>query len=100
MNLGQTIKLCREKRGFTQTKLAELAHISISHLCLLEADKRDPSLTTVESIARALKIPLSVLVFLAAQSSEIKELSSEQIDNLSNSVLGLMDASARQESLF
>lgn len=100
MNLGSTIKLCREKRGYKQGEFANLAGISVSHLCLLENNKRDPSLSTVESIATALRIPLAVLVFLAAEKGEIKDLSENQIEDLSRSVLGLMDGVSRQESLF
>ena len=100
MNLGNTIKVCREKRGYKQGEFADLAGISVSHLCLLEKNKRDPSLSTAESIANALRIPLSVLVFLAAEKGELKELSESQIEELSRSVLGLMDDVSRQESLF
>lgn len=100
MNLGKAIRMCRKKRGYTQAELADLAKISVSHLCLLEKDKRDPSLSAVNSISDALRIPVSVLVFLASQYEEIKELNEKQIDELSRSIMGIMDGANRQESLF
>lgn len=100
MNLGKAIRLCREKRGFTQAKLAYLASISVSHLCLLEKDKRDPSLSAVSAISGALKIPVSVLVLLASQYDEIKELSEYQIEELSRSIMEIIDGAGKQESLF
>ena len=100
MNLGKAIRMCRKKRGFTQAKLADLAKISVSHLCLLEKDKRDPSLSAVNSISGALNIPVSVLVLLGSQHNEIKELSENQIDELSRNIMGIMDGADRQESLF
>ncbi len=100
MNLGNTIKICRQKRGYTQAELAGRAKISVSHLCLLEKNKRDPSLSAVNSISAALKIPISVLVLLASQHIEIKELTEKQIEELSRSIMGIMDDATRQESLF
>ena len=100
MNLGKAIRMCRKKRGLTQTKLADLAKISVPHLCLLEKDKRDPSLSAVNSISDALKIPVSVLMLLASQHEEIKELSENQIEELSRSIMGIMDGAGKQESLF
>ena len=100
MNLGKAIRTCRKKRGFTQGELAELAKISVSHLCLLEKDKRDPSLSAVKAISDALKIPVSVLVLLASQHNDIKELSENQIEELSRNIMGIMDGADRQESLF
>lgn len=100
MNLGQTIKLCRKSQHLTQAQLSEISGISVSHICLMEKDKREPTLSKLEAIAQALNIPLSVLVFLAAQHDEIKELSKTQIEELSNSIIGLMDVAYRQETLF
>ena len=100
MKLGETIKQCRNKRGLTQSRLAELAEISVSHLCLLEKNKREPSISVVEGIAKALQIPLSVLGFLAAQASEIKEMSVTQFEELSHNIMELVEESARQKPLF
>jgi transcriptional regulator with XRE-family HTH domain len=100
MKLGETIKQCRNKRGLTQSRLAELADISVSHLCLLEKNKREPSISVVEGIAKALEIPLSVLVFLAAQASEVKEMSVTQFEQLSRNIMELVEESVRQKPLF
>ncbi len=92
--------MCRMNKGLKQAQLAELAEISVSHLCLLEKDKRDPSLSAVNSISKALEIPVSVLVFLASQYDDIKELNQKQVDDLSRGIMGIMDGANRQESLF
>lgn len=100
MNLGEAIKTCRKLRGMTQSKLAELSDVSVSHLCLIEKNKRDPSIATVESISQALRTPLSVLVFIAAEKEEIPELKQSQLDDLSSGIQELMDGSKKQPSLF
>ena len=100
MNLGEAIKTCRKLRGLTQSKLAELSNLSVSHLCLIEKNKRDPSITAAESISKALNTPLSVLVFIAAEKEEIPELKQNQLDDLSTGILELMNGTRKQQSLF
>ena len=95
MNLGEAIKTCRKLRGLTQSKLAELSGVSVSHLCLIEKNKRDPSIAMVESISKALKIPLSVLIFIAAKKEEVSELKEDQLDSLSTGILELMDGTRK-----
>ena len=100
MNLGRTIKLCRKNSGLTQAQLAVLAGISVPHLCLMEQNKRGATVATLEAIAKALKIPLSILIFLAAQHDEIKELDGSQIEELSSNIMRLINETYRQETLF
>lgn len=100
MNLGNTIKSVRKKRGYKQSELSNRANISVSHLCLIEKNKRDPSLSTIEAISTALNVPVSVLVFLATQKEQVSEIPDGQIEHLARSMLELMDDSTRQKSLF
>lgn len=91
MNLGKTIKQCRSVKKLTLAQLSESSGISASHLCLLEKNKREPSIGAVESIAHALGLPLSVLVFLAVQREEITDLNASYIETLSNNIMELME---------
>jgi len=94
MNIGHAIKLCRQQRGCTQSELAKLAGISISYLSLLERGERsDPGLSTIEKVAAALDIPLSLLFFVAADPSELKGLSHEIVEKLSTAAFDLMKRS-------
>lgn len=94
MNLGRAIRLCRGQRGMNQAEVAERAEISVSYLSLIEHGKRDPNLSTIERIAQALRVPTSVLVFLAADAEELEELGREAIEKLSVSALMLMKSKA------
>ncbi|MDK4536580.1 helix-turn-helix domain-containing protein [Kingella kingae] len=82
MNISKAIKLCRNQKGFTKTKLAENANISVSYLTLLEQGKRDPNLSTLERICQALQVPTTVLMFLAADSDEKARMSTELSEKL------------------
>lgn len=97
MKLGKAIKTCRIQREMKQSQLAIEASISPSYLSLLEQDKRDPNFSIVERVAKALKVPLSVLIFLAAEKEEIVELSPDLAEKLSLIALQLISAPNHEE---
>lgn len=99
MHLGNAIKLLRTRRGLLQSELATKAGISVSYLSLLERGKRDPNFSTVEQIASGLDVPLSVLVFLAADREELEGLSPELQEKLSYTAFRLIDKPNGQTSL-
>ena len=72
MNIGKAIKLCRKQKNWTLAELADKSHLSTSYISLLEQGKRDPNLSKLENIAKSLKIPLSVLLFLGTDKKEIE----------------------------
>ncbi|MBF0135417.1 MAG: helix-turn-helix transcriptional regulator [Magnetococcales bacterium] len=90
MDIGGTIRQCRHVRKMTLVQLANSTGISVSHLCLLEKNKREPSLTSITAIANSLGIPLSVLVFLASEKKEIGDLDAKHIDALTKNIISLM----------
>ena len=90
MDLGGTIKQCRNVKKLTLAQLSKDCGISVSHLSLLENNDREPSFSAVEAIAQALGLPLSVLVFLATQKDEVTELNTAHIETLSNNIINLM----------
>src|SRR5258706_11930144 len=98
MNIGKAIKLCRTQKNMSQAQLAELADISVSYLSLLERNKRDPNLSTVEKISEALEVPISILLFLAADRDEITEISPELAEKLSLTALKLIGESGHGSS--
>lgn len=59
--LGEKIRYIRKERGFTQEKLAEISNIDFTTLNKIENGKRSASLSTIEKIARALKIAVNEL---------------------------------------
>lgn len=77
MNIGNAIQMVRVKRKLSQVDLAKLAGISVSYLSLLERSKRDPALSTVESIAKALQMPIELLFFLGAEGGELGAMDKE-----------------------
>ncbi len=60
--LSVRLKALRIKRGMTQEALAKKAGISRGYLLRLEAGRQDPSLSTLTSLAKALKVKVGELL--------------------------------------
>ncbi len=56
------LKALREKRGWTQAIFAEKAGYSREYIARLETGKHDPSLSTLEKLAKALRVKVGKLV--------------------------------------
>jgi transcriptional regulator with XRE-family HTH domain len=96
LKLGAAIKLCRVQKSLTQAELAARARLSESYVSLLEKNKRDPTFSALEAIANALDIPISLLVFFAADSSEFDFLGQDVKEKLSTAVINLLKSTANE----
>ena len=93
MSIGTAIKLCRDRKNLTLSELSKKSGLSISYISLLENNKRDPNLSKVEQISKALNIPLSILLFLSEDKKEIESLNPELAEKLSLLTLKLIEKS-------
>jgi len=57
--LGENLKKIRLEKGFTQESLYLESGISRSHIAMIEAGKRDISVSALFKISRALNVTLS-----------------------------------------
>lgn len=62
MTLGQKVKHCREKLGYTQKELAKRTQTSQSYISRLEKDDFNPSTQMVVSIAVTLGVSIDYLL--------------------------------------
>lgn len=99
MNLGQAIKMCRSRRGLTQTELAKRAGCSVSYLSLLEKSQRDPALSMVEKIAYGLNMPVGILFFIAADKGELSGIDKGLAGQLVAAALDLLSENDEQPAL-
>jgi transcriptional regulator with XRE-family HTH domain len=60
--IAMRIKVLRAKRKITQAELAERAGISHGYLARLETGRQDPTISTLEKLAKALKVPVGRLL--------------------------------------
>lgn len=62
MYQGENIRKIREYKKITGKRLAELAGYAPSYISELENNKTTPSILTLENVAKALDVPLSVIM--------------------------------------
>lgn len=72
MDYGKALKIARAIAGLQQKELAKRAGIDPSHISLLEAKRRQPSVGMLQKLSRALGIPHHLLVLLAAESDDLQ----------------------------
>lgn len=100
MNYAKAIRICRAAFGIRQAELAERLRIGPSHLSLIESGKRQPSLETLDDIARALGVPKPLLILLASEPKDIDDTNDHDLDRLSRALLNiLVGASDNQRTL-
>ena len=62
MTLGQKVKHCREKIGYTQVELAKRTQTSQSYISRLEKDDFNPSIQMIVSIAVTLVVSIDYML--------------------------------------
>jgi transcriptional regulator with XRE-family HTH domain len=92
MNIGYAIKFCRQQKRHSIPDLAERSGISASHISLLERGKREPSLGALEKICRGLNVPLSVLIFMGTEPTDLDCFTDDVHEKLAAAALKLLQA--------
>lgn len=68
--IGKTIKEFRHLRGLSLNQVAEEANMDKSYLSKIENEKRDPSLSSLSRISKALNVPLNILILMCEEPSD------------------------------
>jgi transcriptional regulator with XRE-family HTH domain len=98
MNLGTTIKNLRKRKGIDQKSLAEICEITAPYLSQIENSKKNPSPDLMESIAKALNIPVPAIYFLAMETSDIDPKKVEAYRLISKPVIAMIEEFFVQEA--
>lgn len=62
MKIGSEIKRIRELRGLTQNELGQKSGLSRNYIALVEADKKQPSLSSLDRISTSLDVHASSIL--------------------------------------
>jgi transcriptional regulator with XRE-family HTH domain len=73
MDLGKTIKHIRIAKKISQKELSESAGITQAYLSLIEGNKKEPSISKLDRISTALGIPVSILIYMSMDETEMDE---------------------------
>lgn len=83
MTLGNAIKLIRTARKIKQRELAVSLKVSPNYLSMLEADRRDPSISFLKKLASKLRVPAGLfLLWTEANESNLRKKESEKVREL------------------
>lgn len=72
--LGKRIRALRERGELTQEQLAESAELSLKHLGLIERGQANPTLSSLEGLAKAFGLTLPELFELDHERLDGKQL--------------------------
>ncbi|HBD1327494.1 TPA: helix-turn-helix domain-containing protein, partial [Enterococcus faecium] len=82
LNIGDNIKSTRKSKKMTQNDLAIKASISRSYLADVEGDRYNPSIETLDSIARALDVPIVALINDSSTDNIVEPYESLTAENI------------------
>ena len=63
-NIGESIKIARKMRGFTQSELGKKINIGKDHISRIETNQTNASMETMKKISKALQIPIAYILLL------------------------------------
>lgn len=82
MNYGRAVRIARALAELEQKELAHQAGLDSSHISLIEQGKRNPTVTTLEKIADALRMPYHLLTVLASEAKDLRNIRRAEIRQL------------------
>ena len=82
MDVAKNIKRIREKKGMSQKELINAVGLGAPMYSRIETGKAEPSLTTLEKIAKALNVKLSDFFDNDANLEDINSYDSDLVDKI------------------
>ena len=74
IDVGKMIAKVRNDRGYSQQRLADKLNLSKQAISNYETGKREPDYVTLEAIADALNVPITMLISPEEQAQALKEI--------------------------
>jgi transcriptional regulator with XRE-family HTH domain len=90
MDLGNSIKQYRIKKGYKQNELADKCDMTQAYLSKIENNQKEPALSILKTIASALEVPLPVLFFMAMSVEDIEPKKREAFKIIEPSIKGMI----------
>ncbi len=71
IDYGRAIRVARAARGMTQRELGVAAKTTSSYISFIETNSKRPSTDMIETLAKALNLPVWVLVMLGSSDEDL-----------------------------
>lgn len=95
-SIGKKIRDARKNAGMTQVELAKATNLSRSYIGDIEKDRYNPSVSTLQAIAKATNVPVETLLGGAAPTPPAPQKSSSLSERDRTANGGPAHASARE----
>lgn len=82
MDYGKALRISRAVAGLGQKQLATAAGLNPSHISLIEAGARKPSVGAIGKLCRALRIPEPLFNMLAVESADLRGVEEEEFQKI------------------
>lgn len=89
MNLGESLRQVRVKKGFNQKSFCKKIGVSQSYLSLVERNKKTPSVEILKKISKGVGMPVAILWWFTFEENDVEtekvekfRLLKPSIDNL------------------
>ena len=90
MNYGKAIRTVRAAREMSQKELAAKAKLDPSYISLLESGERIPSPNALETLSKALRVPIYLVILLASEKSDLHGIPPKEAGILGEQLLKLL----------
>jgi len=87
---ARAFRIIRAAFGLKQSELAARMSVSVSQLSLIEAGKRNATPKVIEALAKATKVPIELVMLLAASCADVNAKSNREISEAGQVLLKLL----------
>jgi len=98
MDYGKAIKILRAIADLQQRELAEIAGVDASLISMIEQGKRKPSVTTLEQITSALRVPQHLFILLASEPKDLKTVNSQELQRATEALARILLTNASKST--
>lgn len=91
MNLGNTIKILRKKKGIKQNMLADKCNISQAYLSQIENNQKEPNLSTLKEISNQLEVPLPIIFYMSLDENDITQDKKEAFNLVNPAIKSMLN---------
>jgi len=90
MNFAKALRILRSARNISQKQLSRKAGLNPSYISLLEKNKRNPTLETLQRIVKALDVPIHLFFLLASDKDQLKKSSTNKKIDIAKTLLNVL----------
>jgi transcriptional regulator with XRE-family HTH domain len=98
MDFAKALRVSRAACGVSQQELAKAAGLSPSYVSLIESGKREPTIASMRKLAKALEIPVDLMMLLAIESGDQSKASGQAISQIAQSLLAMLTSGGLTEA--